>query len=196
MQESGKIIRSTRLWLNVALVPERDVFQRGDGVAAQHAREAGEALPGDGIALVRHGAAEPFWPSVNGFLGFQNFRALQMTELHRPAFNARADQRERVHEFGVEVALHDLRGDGRRAQAEFFADEFFDDRRQMRVRADRAGKFADGDHFAGAFEAFQRAGKFIVHQRHLQTERGRFAVDAVAAADARREFDAPSRAGR
>ena len=111
-----------------------------------------------------------------------------MAELHRPAFHARADQRERVHEFRVQVALHDLRGDGRGHKAEFFADKIFHARRQMRVRADRAGKFADGDNLAGAFEAFERAGKFIVHQRHFQTERRRFAVDAVAAADAGREF--------
>ena len=58
----------------------------------------------------------------------------------------------------------------------------------MRAGADGAGKFADGDDFADAFEAFQRAAKFIVHQRQLQAERGRLGVDAVAAADAGREL--------
>ena len=172
---------------NVALVPERDVFQGGDGVAAQHAREAGQAFPSDGIALVRHGAGT-FLAFGERFFGFQNFRALQMAKFHRPAFDARADERERGLKFRVDVALHDLRGDGRGAQAEFFADKFLDARRQMRARAHRAGNFADGDNFAGAFEAFQRAAKFIVHQRQFQAERGRLGVDAVAAADAGREF--------
>ncbi len=58
----------------------------------------------------------------------------------------------------------------------------------MRVGADGTRKLADGGDIAGAFEAFQRTGKFIVHQRELETERRRFAVDAVAAADARREL--------
>ena len=94
----------------------------------------------------------------------------------------------RVHELGVKVALHHLRGDGRGHKAELFADKIFHGRRQVRIRADRAGEFADGDHFAGAFEAFERAGKFVVHQRHFQTERRRFTMDAVAATDAGREF--------
>ena len=58
----------------------------------------------------------------------------------------------------------------------------------MRARADRAGNLADGDDFADMFQTSKRAGKFIVHQRHFQTERRRLGMDAVAAADARREF--------
>ena len=68
------------------------------------------------------------------------------------------------------------------------ADKLLDTRRQMRAGADGAGKFADSDHFADGFQPAQGAGEFIMHERHLQTERRRFAVDAVAAADARREF--------
>ena len=39
---------------DVALVPERDVLEAGLGVAAQHAREAGDLLGLDRVALVRH----------------------------------------------------------------------------------------------------------------------------------------------
>jgi len=106
---------------DVALVPEGDVFQRRHRVAAQHAGEAGEAFPGDGIALVRHGAAA-FLALGERLFGFEHFGALQVPELHRPTFDARADERHRELKFRVDVALHDLRGDGRRAQAEFIAD--------------------------------------------------------------------------
>ena len=127
---------------DVALVPEGDVFQRGHGVAAQHAREAGEAFPGDGVALVRHGAAA-FLAFGERLFGFEHFGALQVAELHRPTLDARADERQRELEFGVDVALHDLRGDGRGAQAELLANVSLDARREVRARADGAGDFAD-----------------------------------------------------
>ena len=77
-------------------------------------------------------------------------------------------------------------GAGRRPS--FLQTYSLDARRKVRAGADRAAEFADGDDFAGAFKALERAAKFVVHQRQLQAERGRLGVDAVAAADARREF--------
>jgi hypothetical protein len=58
----------------------------------------------------------------------------------------------------------------------------------MGAGADGAGKLAHGNHFAGGFEPLQRTAKFVVHQRQLQAEGRRFSVDAVAAADHRREL--------
>ena len=135
------MIRSTETVADVALVPEGDVFQRGHGVAAQDARQAGQAFAGDGIALVRHGAGT-FLARREKFLRLQHFGALQMAEFRRPAFDARADQRQDADEFRVQIALDDLRGDGRRAQAQFLADAGFHPRRKMRAGADGAGKFA------------------------------------------------------
>ena len=56
--------------------------------------------------------------------------------------------------FGVDVALDDLRGNGRGLQTEFFADEILDIGRKMCVGADGAGQLADGGNLAGAFETF------------------------------------------
>ncbi len=133
-------------------------------------------------------ALEPFWPFVNG-------SSASRTSVRCKCRNSTA-QRSMLAptsasvfmKFGVNVALDNLRGDRRGSQAEFFADKFLHARRQMRARANRAGKFSDGDNFARAFEPFQRAAKFIVHQRHFQAKRRRLAVNAVAAADAGREF--------
>src|ERR1035437_5486198 len=147
---------------NVAFVPERNVFQRSDGVPAQHAREAGEAFPSDGIALVRHGA-RTFLSFGERLFGFENFGALQMAELDGPTFDARADEGECGLEFSVEVALDNLRGNGRGLEAELFADKIFHTRRQVRVSSDGTGKFADGNNFAGAFKTFERPTKFVVH---------------------------------
>ena len=175
---------------DVALVPEGDVFQRGEGVAAKHAGEAGEAFPGDGVALVRHGAAA-FLALGKRFLGLQHLGALQVAELNRPTFDARADEGQRGLKFGMDVALDDLGGNRRGSQAELLAHGGLDFRRQVGAGADGAGELADGGDFARAFEAFERAAKFVVHERELEAEGGRFAMDAVAAADAGHELGFP-----
>ncbi|MCG3778537.1 MAG: hypothetical protein JW388_1258 [Nitrospira sp.] len=110
---------------DVALVPEGDVLQRSDSIAANNSRKAGEPLPRDGVAFMRHGAGA-FLAFGERFLGFENFGALQVTELNRPAFDARGDESERVHELSVVVALDHLRGDRRRAKAEVFTNGRFD----------------------------------------------------------------------
>src|SRR5208282_1607666 len=172
---------------DVALVPEGDVFEGGHGVAAEHAGKASEALPGDGIALVRHGAAA-FLAFGEGFFGFEDFGALQVAEFNRPAFDARADERQRGHELGVDVALDDLRGDGCGTQAEFPAHGQLDPWRKVRAGADRAAEFADGDDFANHHQSAQGARKLIMHQREFEAKGRRFSVDAVAAANAGREL--------
>ena len=154
---------------DVALVPEGDVFQRGDGVAAEHAGEAGETFPGDGIALVRHGAAA-FLALGEWLLGFEHLGALEMAELDRPAFDARADEGQRGLKFGMDVALDNLGGDGRRFQAELFADRRLDRRGQVGAGADGAGQFAHGHPLARGHQAFEGPVKFIVHERELQAE--------------------------
>src|SRR5579859_942695 len=136
---------------DVALVPEGDVFHRGNGVPTEHTREAGETLAGDGIALVRHGTAA-FLAFRKEFLRFEDLGALQMAELDRPTFNAGGDERERVDEFGVEVALDDLRGNGRRTETKLFANECLHTRRNMRAGTDGAREFADRHCFPRGFD--------------------------------------------
>src|SRR5271170_7643012 len=104
---------------NVAFMPEGDVFQSGNRISAQHARETGQTLPRDWISLVWH-RARTFLSFRERLFRFQNFRPLQMSELDRPAFHTRADEGERRLKFRVDVALDDLRGDWRRFQSQFF----------------------------------------------------------------------------
>jgi hypothetical protein len=61
MVASGPMIRSTELWRDVALVPQRDIFHRRHHGAAHHAGEAGQVLGQHRVALVRH-RREPFCP--------------------------------------------------------------------------------------------------------------------------------------
>jgi hypothetical protein len=48
-----------------------------------------------------------------------------VAKFSRPTLDARADQRHGIHEFGVQIALHDLRGNRRGPQAQRFADVRF-----------------------------------------------------------------------
>src|ERR1700733_10632042 len=137
---------------NIALVPEGDVFQRYNRISTHHAREAGQSFPSNRIPLVRH-SARTFLTFGERLLGFENFRALQMPKLYRPTFDARTDEGERVHEFGVKIALHDLCSNGRGLKTELFADKFLNGRREMRACSNGTGEFADGHDFAGTLEA-------------------------------------------
>ena len=178
---------------DIAFVPQGDVFHCGQRVATQHAGQAGEAFAGDRVALVRHGAGA-FLALGKKLLGLEHLGALKMPELRRPPLDARADERHSGHELGVDVALHDLRRDRGRLEAKLAADERLDLWREVGVGADGAGELADGDAWLEGLESLERAAKLVVHQRHLETERRRLGVDAVAASDHRGEL-VPARLG-
>ena len=172
---------------DIALVPQRDILQCGDGVAADNTGQPAQALAGDRIAFVRHGRAA-FLSFGEKFLHLENFGALQMTEFGGPAVNGTGGEREDGHEFRVAVALDDLRGECGGLKSELGADLLFDARIEMRTRADRAAQFAHGDALAHFDEAFAHAAEFVIHQRHLEAEGDRLGVDAVAAPHHGREL--------
>ena len=129
---------------DVALVPERDVLQRREGVSPHDTGESAQALAGDRIALVRHGRAA-FLPGAKKFLHFEHFGPLQMPQLGGPAIDARRDERERGAKFRVTIALDDLGGKFRRLQPELLANVALDPRIEMRMGADGPTQFADAD---------------------------------------------------
>ena len=100
---------------DVALVPQRDVFERGLQVAAQHAREPAQLLRLDRVALVRHRARALLLALAERLLGLAHLGALQVTDLERERLDARADRRARVQHLGVAIARQHLRGGHRRA---------------------------------------------------------------------------------
>ena len=90
---------------------------RGLGVAAQHAREAGDALGGDRVALVRH-RARALLARAERLLDLAHLGALQVADLGREALEPGAGERDRLQQLGVAVARDDLGGDGLGAEAE------------------------------------------------------------------------------
>ena len=129
---------------DVALVPQRHVLERRHGVAAQQARQARQVLAQDRVLLVRHRRGA-LLPLAERLLRLADLGALPVADLDRELLDGGAEQRQRVEELGVAIALHDLRGDGLGAQAERGERLLLDRRREVGVGADGAGDLADGD---------------------------------------------------
>ena len=133
-------------------MPQRHVLEAGDGVAAQHAREAADALAGDRVALVRHRRGALL--AAGERLGrLAHLAALQVPHLGREAVERAAEDRERRQQLGVAVARDDLRGDVLARQAELGERELLDARVDVAVGADGARELADGDAGEGALDA-------------------------------------------
>ena len=89
----------------------RATFSRaGLGVGAQHARETGDLLALDRVALVRHRRGA-LLPARNGSCDLAHLRALEVADLRREPLEPGAGERDRVEQLRVAVARDDLRGD-------------------------------------------------------------------------------------
>src|SRR5256886_13301648 len=175
---------------DIALMPERDVLQRHNSIAANYTGQAAQPLTGNGIALVWH-RRTAFLPFAKKFFNFQHFSPLEMTEFGRPTIDAGGDHGQRGHKFRVSVTLHDLGRKRRGFQSEFLAYSSLNLGIDMCVRADGAAYFADTNPLARLRETLFRAAEFVVHQRKLQAERDWLGMHAVAAPDHRGHFVPP-----
>ena len=119
---------------DVALVPERDVLERGVGVAAEQPRQADDLLAADRIALVRH-RRRALLALAERLFDLADLGLLQPADLEREFLERGAGDGDRREQLGMTIALDHLRGDRRRLQAEAPADVLFDRRRQMPERA-------------------------------------------------------------
>ena len=80
---------------DVALVPQRHVLEPGLRVAAQHAREAADALGRDRVALVRH-RARALLARPERLLDLAHLGALEVADLLREALQPGAGERDRA----------------------------------------------------------------------------------------------------
>src|SRR5215217_1290562 len=168
---------------DVALVPQRDVLHAGLGVAAQHPREAADALRGDRVALVGHGA-RALLAGAEGLLDLAHLRALEVTDLLREALEPGAGQRDRLQQLGVAVARDDLGRDGLGREAEAPEHPRLEIGAERRVRADRARDRSGGGLGEGPLEALGVAVGLEREPGQLEPEARRLGVHAVGAADA------------
>ena len=173
---------------NVALVPQRDILHRRRHGRAHHAREAGEVFGQHRIALVRHrrGALLALGEL---FLGLQHFGALQMADFDREPLDRRGDDAERREKRGVAVARDHLGRDRLGRQADILRATCSSTRGSILAKVPTAPEIAQVEISARAAIS-RRAGarEFRIGERELQAEGRRLGVDAVRAADRRRQL--------
>ena len=167
---------------DVALVPERHVLERDEGVGAEQASHAGDALGEDRVALVRHGGRS-LLTLGEGFEDLPDLAALEMPNLRRDALQRSSQDRQYGEQFGVAIAAHDLGGRriGRQAQALHHGRLHL--RWDVGVRADRARDLADGHRRASAGEPFGITEQLGVPARRLEAKGDRLRMHPMAAAD-------------
>ena len=163
-------------------MPEGDIFKGGHGISANDAGEAAQAFAGDGIALVRHGAAA-FLSLAEILLHLEHLGALQVAEFRRPAIDAGSDECEIGHELRMAVALQDLGGKRGGLEIQALANDPLDLGIKVGVGSHGSADFSDSDALAHFAQALEAAGELIIHEGHLEAEADRFRMDAVAAAD-------------
>src|SRR3954469_995954 len=171
---------------DVALVPERDVLDARLRVAAQHAREAADALAHDRVALVRHRARALLLPRAERLLRLADLGALEMADLGRQALEAGARQGDRLQQRGVTVARDDLRRDRLGGEAEAGEHARLEVGIGRRVRADGAAERADRRLGERVAQALGVALGLEREAGELDAERRRLGVDAGRAPDADR----------
>ena len=155
------------------------------GVAAEHAREAGDALGRDRVALVRH-RARALLAGAERLLHLADLGALEVADLGREALQPGARERDRLQHLGVAVARHDLGGDRLAGEPEPLEHARLVLRPERGVRADGAG---DRPRRRLVERALQPLGVAVGLEREpgeLEPERRRLGVDAVGAPDAER----------
>jgi len=111
-----------------------------------------------------------------------------VADLGRQPLDRRGDHAQSGEEHGVAVARDHLGGDGLDAEPQLLSDMGLDARIDVGEGPDRARDRAGGDVVAGRGEAGAVAGEFGISLRQLEAEGDRLGVDAVAAADRRRQL--------
>src|SRR5262249_40886426 len=135
-----------------------------------------------GIALVRHGRAA-FLAAREVLFRLTDFGALQMAHFERDLFAEGGHQRQHRDEKGVPIALDHLRRDGRRFEPQAGADLLFGLGREVRERADGAGRFADSQVFRRRPQTRQVAARLFVPDGEFQTEGDGLGMYSVGTAD-------------
>jgi hypothetical protein len=133
-------------------------------------------------------AEEPFWPGGEIFRGVAHLGALQMADLGRQPLDPGGNQGECHEILGVAVARDHLGRDRLGFEPELLGDMGLDRRVDIGKGADRPRDGTGGDLPARCGEPVAVAGELGPVPGELQAKGRRLGMDAMAAADGRRQF--------
>ena len=166
---------------DVALVPERDVLQRGGRIGAHEARQAGQVLGENRVPLVGHGG-RALLAGAEWLLGLEHLGALQVPDLHRDLLDRARRDGQGAEELCMAVALNHLGGDGSRAKPEGFTHPGLHRGRHIGEGPHGTRDLSHADRLPGPPHALQVALHLGEPQGDLHSEGDRLGVNAVAAA--------------
>ena len=103
----GGNIAFNRRMGDIPFVPQSDIFQRRQALGTNITRLTGEIFRQNRVALVGHGA-RTLLAFTEKFFDFENFGALQMSNLHRNTLHGRRNNCQHTEEFGMTVTGNHL----------------------------------------------------------------------------------------
>ena len=166
---------------DVALVPQRLVFQGRGRVATEHAGQARHALREDRVALVGH-RGRALLALLERLHDLADLRVLEVANFGREALQAPAEDRDRREQRRVAVALDDLRARLVDTQLQLVHDLGLDLRLEVAVRPDGTAELAGRDLANRLGEAPAPTVHLERPAGELQPERGRLGVHRVGPA--------------
>jgi hypothetical protein len=170
---------------DVALVPQRDVLEAGQGRPSHDARETADPLGDDGVPLVRH-RRRPLLPRAERLGDLGDLRPREVPDLERELVERAREHGQRREQLRVAVALEDLGRRRRRLQPEPLAGDSLDLRVGRGVRPHRAGELSDPHPGERALQPLAAPGKLEGPHRKFQAERRRLGMHPVRPADHQR----------
>ena len=117
MKLSGRMTRSTDECEMSRSCHSATFSSAAIALRANQARQPGDLLAADRVALVRH-RGRALLPARERLLDLADLGLLQAANLERELLERRRQDRQRGHQLGVAIALDDLRRDGRGRQPE------------------------------------------------------------------------------
>ena len=170
---------------DVALVPERHVFEADHSVASQDPGKARDALAGDRILLVWH-RRRALLALAKRLLGLADLAALQVPELGRKAVEGRAGDSDRGEKLGMAIARDNLGRCGLDVEAKQCEHALLHEWVDVAVGTNGTRQLANADPIGGSSQTRVRTVEFEDPTQQLEPERCGLGVHAVCATHAGR----------
>src|SRR6516164_2944913 len=172
---------------DVALMPERDVFHRRQGVTPHHAGKPSDIFRKNRITLARHRRGALLLLGEELFC-LENFGALQMTNLSCKPLDRRRNNAKSGEVHGMAVTRNDLRRNWLYREPHGLGYVSFNTRVNLRKCPHRSRDGARCDLFSCGDKALTSPRKFGIGVCQFETKCGWFRMNAVRAPNGWRQL--------
>ena len=168
---------------DIPLVPERNVLEPDGRMSADDSRKPTDPLRSDRVALVWH-CARALLPTPEGLLDLPDLGPRKVADLGRKPIERRGQERKRVEQLAMTIALQHLRRGRGGSQPQLLAGDGFDPRIGCGVGADGTRQLAHPEPLDSALDPLMIAVERKRPTRELEPKRRRLGVDPMRASGA------------